>query len=51
MLAGLIVSALMLFCVVALAFTARVDRILTAADSLQKTEFDSTGPLPELEAP
>jgi hypothetical protein len=49
MLAALIVSALMLFCVVALAFTARVDRVLArSADSLQ-TEFDGTGPLPELE--
>jgi hypothetical protein len=50
MLAGLIVSALMLFCVVALAFTARVDRVLArSAESLQTAELDGTGPLPELE--
>jgi hypothetical protein len=51
MLAGLIVAALMLFCVIALAFTARMDRVLArSADSLQTTDFDGTGPLPELEA-
>jgi hypothetical protein len=41
MLAGLIVSALMLFWVIALAFTARMDRILAgAADPGHPAEFD-----------
>ncbi|MCW3037414.1 MAG: hypothetical protein JWM17_2726 [Actinobacteria bacterium] len=41
MLAGLIVSALMLFCVIALAFTARMDRVLAgAAEPVHPAEFD-----------
>jgi hypothetical protein len=50
-LAGLIVCALMLFCVIALAFTARMDRDLASSpDPLPPTEFDGPGPLAELEA-
>ena len=46
MLAGLIVSALMLFWVIALAFTARMDRILAGSpDPVHPAEFDGTGDL------
>jgi hypothetical protein len=42
MLDGLIVSALMLFCVIALAFTARVDRVpAPAPEPVPPTESDS----------
>jgi hypothetical protein len=42
MLDGLIVSALMLFCVIALAFTARVDRVpARAPEPVQPTESDT----------
>jgi hypothetical protein len=42
MLVGLIVSALMLFWVIALAFTARVDRVLAPApEPVQPAEPDS----------
>jgi nitrate reductase NapE component len=46
MLAGLIVSLLMVFCVVALAFTVRMDRILAGPpEPVHPAEFEGTGDL------
>jgi hypothetical protein len=53
-LAGLIVSALMLFCVIALAFTARVDRLSAGVPEAVEASDPETavsgirGDLPEL---
>ncbi len=50
MLAGLLVSAMMVFCVVALAFTARMDRYPGgASEFLEVVEVDVPLPLPELD--